>query len=450
MLRIDAGGASRYCDGLSRRSFVQLGVAGMASLALPGVLRARAASGRPSDTRVILVWLDGGPSHLDLYDLKPEAPPEYRGFWSPIPTNVPGMQIGELFPKQAKVADRFSIVRSLHHGSGDHFAGAHIMLTGRWGATGADNTPRSPGIGAIAASQLGARTPGLPAHAAVPIASSVGIRPGYFGGNYVGRHLDPFETEGDPNSKDFKVRNLNLPGGLTVERLDDRRALRKSFDTMRREGECGGGGVEAMDHFEQQAYHLVTSAAVRRAFDIGSEDPALRDRYGRNSWGQSTLLARRLAEAGVTFTTVLMGGWDHHWNLKEGMHSLLPRVDSALSTLFEDLASRGLHEKVLVVVCGEFSRTPRMNDGSGQGTPGRDHWGGAMFCVMGGGGVKGGVVVGSTDPRGEYPVDRPLQPADIHATIYHVLGVDPAVKFLDNQGRPTAALDHGEPIRELL
>jgi len=205
-----------------------------------------------------------------------------------------------------------------------------------------------------------------------------------------------------------------------------------------------------MDRFEQQAYELVTSPQVRKAFDLSSEDEKLRDRYGRNNWGQSTLLARRLAESGVTFTAVHMGGWDHHWNLKQGMEDYLPRVDAAVATLFEDIASRGLTSKICVVICGEFSRTPRMNDGSGQGTPGRDHWGNSMAVVMAGGGLKNGVVVGSTDPKGEAPVERPLTPQDFHATLYHVLGVDPTQAFLDHSGRPVPAIDAGEPIKELI
>lgn len=453
MLRVDAGGSSRYCDGMTRRSFVQLGAAGMVSFGLPGLLRAREESARAAgasrDARVILIWLDGGPSHMDLYDLKPQAPAEYRGFWRPIPTNVPGIEIGELLPRQAKVAHTFSIVRSLHHGDGDHFGGAHLMLTARPGASGADTSGKYPSLGSIAAKVAGARRPGLPAYVSVPHASSVGLRPGYFGGNYLGRHLDPFETEGDPNRADFQVRNLRLPGGLTVERLQERRELRRAFDTLRREADAAGI-LDTMDRFEQQAYELVTSAEVRRAFDIGAEDPKLRDRYGRHTWGQSVLLARRLAEAGVTFVTVQMGGWDHHWDLKKGMEDYLPRYDAAVATLFEDLQSRGLLEKVLVVICGEFSRTPRMNDGLGRGTPGRDHWGNAMFAVLGGGGVKGGRVVGATDARGEHPVERPVTPADLHATIYHVLGIDPHVQFVNHQGRPVPALDGGAPIRELL
>jgi uncharacterized protein (DUF1501 family) len=450
MLRIDAGGSCEYCDGMSRRSFLQIGVAGMASLGLSGVLKAQQAAGSAyKDTRCILVWLDGGPGHMDMYDMKPQAPAEYRGFWRPIPTNVAGMQVTELFPRQARVADRFSIVRSLHHGDGDHFGGAHRMLTGRGGASGADTSGKFPSIGSIVAATAGARATALPAYVAVPYGMSVGLRPGYFGANYLGQHRDPFETDGDPNQKNFTVRNLQLPGGMSVDRLGDRRALRKSMDTLRADVDAQGR-FEAMNAFDQQAYELVTSENVRKAFDLSSEDDKLRDRYGRNGWGQSALLARRLAEAGVTFTTVHLGGWDHHWDLQKGMETYLPKVDAMLATLFEDLAARGLWEKTLVVVCGEFSRTPRMNDGSGKGTPGRDHWGNSMFCVMGGGGVKGGVVVGATDAKGEAPVERPLGPEDIHATIYHCLGINPNTAFLNHQGRPTPALDGGAPIKELL
>jgi hypothetical protein len=453
MLRVDAGACPHEFSGLSRRSFVQLGMAGLASLGLPGLMRLKEASangGNPSkDTRVILIWLDGGPSHMDLYDMKPNAPAEYRGIWRPIKTNVAGMEITELFPKQAKVADKFSIVRSIWHNDGDHFGGAHRMLTGRPGATGADTTGKFPSIGSIATRVTGPRVKGMPPYVSVPYASTIGIRPGYFGANYLGQPNDPFETEGDPNNKEFKVRNLSMTQGLTVDRIGHRRSLLRSFDTMRRDCDASGN-FDAMDKFEQQAYELVTSADVRKAFDLSAEDDKLRDRYGRHSWGQSTLLARRLVEAGVTFTTVLFGGWDHHWNLKEGMESVLPKVDSAVSTLFDDLSQRGLLSKVCVVICGEFSRTPRMNDGSGNGTPGRDHWGNSMSVVMGGGGLKGGVVVGSTDPKGESPVDRPLTPQDFHATLYHVLGVDPYVQFKDHAGRPIPAIDHGEVIKELL
>lgn len=453
MIQIDTASTGSYCDGFSRRSFIKLGVAGMAGASLADVLRAKDASqrlGTPGkNTSVILIWLDGGPSHMDLYDLKPEAPAEYRGIWRPIKTNVPGIEISELFPLQAQVADKFSIVRSLYHNSGDHFAGGHMMLTGREGATGADTDGKSPSIGAIASRVLGPRKPGVPAHMAVPYAASIGLRPGYFGANYLGSQHNPFETEGDPNSPGFQVQNVTLPGGMTVSRLEDRRRLASALDHLRRDADARGG-FQALDRFQGQAFDLISSPATQRAFDISTEDPRVRDLYGRHSWGQSTLLARRLVEAGATFVTVHFGGWDHHWNLKQGMESYLPLVDRAVAGLFQDLESRSLLSEVLVVLCGEFSRTPRMNDGSGQGTPGRDHWGNAMFCLLGGGGVRGGQIIGSTNRLGEYPKDQPITPRDIHATIYHVLGIDPSINFLNSSGRPVPAIDNGKVIAELV
>jgi uncharacterized protein (DUF1501 family) len=459
MLRVNAGRSQRYCDGLSRRSFVQVGVAGMGSDGLGQILRAKAASAATEssqkDTSVILIWLDGGPSHLDMYDMKPQAPAEYRGLWYPVHTNVPGFDITPLYPQQAKIADKFSVVRSLHHNNGDHFAGGHLMLTGRSGASGADTPGKYPFIGSAATYQTGPRKPGMPANVAVPYAMSIGIRPGYFGANYIGGSHNPFETEGDPNADNFQVSNMQLPGGMSIDRLENRTELSQKFDRLRREVDARGV-LDQMDRFDQEAYGLVTGAAARKAFDISQEDPRLRDRYGRNSWGQSTLLARRLVEAGSTFVSVHYGGWDHHWDLKGGYERVLPWVDAAFATLLDDLSQRGLYERTLVVLCGEFSRTPRMNDGGNggppgsQGTPGRDHWGNAMFCLLGGGGVQGGRIVGSTNPRGEVPQDRPLKPADIHHTIFHVLGVDPNYNFLNHAGRPIPALETGEVIGELL
>ena len=459
MLRVDLGWAGPYCDGLTRRSFLQLGVAGLASVGLPQLLRAREVSAdrvARKDTSVILIWLDGGPSHLDLYDMKPDAPAEYRGLWKPIRTKVPGFDISELFPRQARVTDKFSIVRSLHHDTGDHFAGGHRMLTAKdMGVSGAKTEGRWPGLGAIAAQQLGPRQPGVPAYVAVPQAASIGLAPGYFGANWLGAQYNPFVTGGDPNDPNFKVQNLDLVPGLTVKRLESRRSLLARFDTARRRFD-GLAESGAMDRFQQQAYQFVTGRAARQAFEIGREDPRLRDRYGRDNWGQSCLLARRLVEAGSTFVTVHFGGWDHHWDLKAGMENYLPRVDAAVCTLFTDLDERGLLARTLVVLCGEFSRTPRMNDGGNggppgsKGTPGRDHWGNAMFCLLGGGGVRGGQVIGSTDRLGQSPRTRAVTPCNIHATIYKVLGIDPTLHLLDNTGRPVATLDDPEPIAELL
>jgi hypothetical protein len=455
MLRINLGNTKPYCDGLSRRNFVQLGMAGMGTLGMADLLRAKEQSASKKDTSVILIWLDGGPGHMDMYDMKPDAPSEYRGIWSPIKTNVPGMEITELFPKQAKIADKFSIIRSLYHNTGDHFTGGHYMLTGRGGVSGADNRGRYPFVGAIATKMTGPRRSGMPAHAAVPYGMSIGLRPGYFGGNYLGNEYNPFETEGDPNSAKFQVRNLGTIKDLSIDRLQDRHTLLKDFDQLRR-GFDVGGSASALDRFQTQAYDMVTSPAAAKAFDIASEDPKVRDMYGRTPWGQSTLLARRLVEAGTTWVSVHLGGWDHHWDLEKGMNRYLPQVDDLVSGLFTDLTERGLYDKTLVVLCGEFSRTPKMNDGGNggapgsMGQPGRDHWGNSMFTLVGGGGIKGGTIVGSTTRLGDSPKDRPLTPSDLHTTIFNVLGVDPHVAFLDHAGRPTPAIDKGELIRELL
>ncbi|MBX3414893.1 MAG: DUF1501 domain-containing protein [Pirellulales bacterium] len=460
MLRIDMGSTRRYCDGISRRSFVQLGVAGMATAGLGRVLRAKdlsRAAGTPRrDTSAILIWLDGGPSHLDLYDLKPQAPAEVRGLWRPIPTNVPGIEISELFPKQAKIADKFSIVRSLHHDTGDHFSGGHRMLTTKdMGVSGANTSGKFPSLGSIVARERGPRRRDMPAYISVPLASSIGLSPGYFAGNWMGVEFDPFQTGGDPNAEGFQVQNLNLASGLTVDRLDDRRALLAGLDRIPRAVDRNGL-FDAMDRFDQDAYQFISGPSAREAFNVSSEDPRIRDMYGRHSWGQSTLLARRLVEAGSTFVTVHYGGWDHHWDLKSGMENYLPLVDSAVSALFTDLDARGMLDSTLVILCGEFSRTPRMNDGGNggpagsMGTPGRDHWGNAMFCLLGGGGIRGGQIVGSTDAKGYAPQTRAVRPEHIHATIYECLGVDPALHLLDHSGRPTPVLEDPTPIHELL
>jgi hypothetical protein len=459
MFQLDLGSSSRYCDGQSRRSFLQLGIAGMASLGLPGLLRAKAASAQsPTSSKnssVILIWLDGGPGHMDMYDMKPDAPAEYRGIWKPTRTKVPGFDITELFPKQAKVTDKFSVVRSLYHDTGDHFAGGHRMLTAKdMGVSGANNSQKFPGIGAIVNREIGPRVPGMPGYVGAPHAASIGLAPGYFGGHMLGAQHDPFLT-GDPNVPTYKVQNLNLATGLTIDKLEDRRSLLTHFDTNRASLEKNQT-AQALDRFGREAYDFVTGPTAREAFNIGKEDVKLRDRYGRTNWGQSTLLARRLVEAGSTFVTVHFGGWDHHWNLKTGYDDYLPKVDAAVATLFEDLDERGMLDTTLVVLCGEFSRTPKMNDGGNggapmsMGTPGRDHWGNSMFCLMGGGGVKGGQLFGSTDRLGTRPHTKAVTPSNIHATIYTVLGIDPKLQILEPSGRPVNVLDDPEPITELL
>ena len=329
------------------------------------------------------------------------------------------------------------------------------MLTSRHGrVSGAKGDGEYPGIGAIVAKMRGPTAPACPPTSPPRPPTRIGIAPGYHGGNYLGNAYNPFDVGQDPNSPTFHVNNLRIAGGLTVAQLEDRKALMGHFDAVRRTAERAGT-LDAMDRFQRDAYELVTSRSARRAFDLSTEIPKLRDRYGRNTFGQSTLLARRLVENGVTFATAVFSGWDHHWDLEAGMKNYLPQVDAAVASLLTDLDERGMLERTLVVLCGEFSRTPKMNDGGNggaprsMGTPGRDHWGNSLTVFVAGGGVKGGRVVGSTNSKGEHPKDRPLTPADLHATIYKVMGIDPTVSFLDRTGRPVPAIDHGQVISEL-
>ena len=460
MFRIPLGSTRRYCDGQSRRHFLQIGLAGMGSIGLSHWLRLKeasaAATGVKKDTSVILLWLDGGPGHMDLYDMKPEAPPEYRGHLAADQDErlgdgnhraVPAP--GPRSPTSSRSSARSITTRATTSpaATGCSPAATRASAAARLRASFRSLARSRPRFSARA-------KPGMPANVAVPYAMSIGLRPGYFGGNYLGPQENPFETDGDPNNDKFQVQNLALSNQLTLDRLSNRRSLIAHFDHLRRETDRSGT-LDAMDRFERQAFDMVTGEQARKAFDLSQEDPKLRERYGRHSWGQSTLLARRLVEAGTTFVTCHFGGWDHHWDLQKGYENYLPKIDQLVSALFTDLAERGLLDKTLVVLCGEFSRTPRMNDGGNggapmsMGTPGRDHWGNAMFCLLGGGGVKGGRIVGSTNRLGEAPQDRPVQPGDIHHTIFRVLGVDPHTAFPDNTGRPIAAIDHGEVISEL-
>jgi hypothetical protein len=357
---------------------------------------------------------------------------------------VPGIQICELMPRQAQVMDKLAIVRSLHHTTGDHFAGAHWMLTGYHGSNAARLDPMYPSAGSITARLRGANRPGLPAYVAVPLASSVGLNPGYNSAAYLGTAYNPFQTGSDPNNPNFSVQNLRLPNGVTLAQLEERRSLLRTFDTLRRDIDRSGT-MESMDRFEAQAYEMISGPAAREAFDISREDPRLRDRYGRHNWGQSTLLARRLVEAGVTFVTVHMGGWDDHARIEQAMRNKLPILDRALATLVEDLSERGLAGRVAVCVCGEFGRTPRINQDAG-----RDHWGQSNFVVFAGGGLRMGQAIGATTSRGEYPRERAVTPGDMLATLYHVLGIDTHVTFTDNSGRPHPVLHQGTLIRELV
>jgi hypothetical protein len=434
------GPGYQTCDGLSRRSFLRVGFLGLAGLTLADHLRLKAAAkeGTSKDTAVILVWLGGGPSHLDMYDLKPEAPVEFRGEFREIDTAVPGIRIGEHLPHEAKVMDRMSVVRSVTHTNAGHGMGSHWMLTG-YVPTVEINDNHNPSCGSVVARMRGANAPRLPAYVCLP------SPPQSANAAYLGVPYNPFSPGSDPSNPGFQVRDLRLPPQLDLERFRNRRELLAGVDNLRRDVDIQGT-AEGLDKFYRDAFEIVTSEDTRKAFDIHSEDPKLRDRYGRDSWGQSALLARRLVEAGVTYVTVNMGGWDTHGNnFNELKSRLLPRYDQAVAALIEDIFERGLDKKVLVMTYGEFGRTPRINKDSG-----RDHWPGAMSVLFSGGGLKMGQMIGSTDPKAEYPKTRAAGPQDVLATMYHVLGIDYRHEFYDGGQRPIPILNEGKPIEELL
>jgi hypothetical protein len=436
------GRAPRTCDGVGRRSFLRVGALAIGGLALPGLLRLRAGAAPGTSTArksVILVWLAGGPSHIDMYDLKPNAPAEFRGEFKPIATNVPGIQVGEHLPRQARVMDKLAVVRSAYHTNAGHGMGSQWMLTG-YQPTIEVNDNIYPSTGSVVAKMRGPNEPGLPAYVNLPRVLSLG-KAAYLGASY-----NPFAPDSDPNSDDFQVRNLKLPGVVDAKRLGRRRDLLRDLDNFRRDLDARGD-IEGLDTFYREGLEMVTDTKAQRAFDVQREPAALRELYGRNDLGQCCLLARRLVEAGVTYVTVQAGGgWDTHGdNFKQLKNNLLPKYDQALAALVSDLSDRGLDKDVLVMAMGEFGRTPRINTGAG-----RDHWPGAMSIVYAGGGLKMGQVVGTTNATAECPASKPATPGCVLATMYHALGIDYKHAFYDQAQRPLTILNEGEPIAELI
>lgn len=437
----------------SRRCFLQAGALGVGGLTLAQLQQLQALGAvRPSaaGSNVILFWLSGGPGHMETWDPKPQAPAEYRGPFGAIATSVPGIQFGELMPEQARLADKLAVVRTVNHGTGDHTKGNHWMLTGFEGP--AFNAPdnrqqRRPAMGSAVARLRGANTPGMPPYVGVPHLRG-GTDNLFHYAAYLGGGWNPFVADSDPNEKKFDVKNLTLAGNLTLERIADRRELMKSLDRLRCNSEPM---MKDLDEHQQAAFDLLTSTRARDAFDIAREPNALRDRYGRHTFGQSALLARRLVEHGVTFVTVNCVPWDHHgspgqYKTEEGAKLLIPPLDRAIAALVEDLIDRGLYDKTLIVAMGEFGRTPRMNANAG-----RDHWGNTFSVLFGGGGMRMGQAIGRSSARGEEVVERPIDPQDVAATIYHHLGIDAqSVSFRDALDRPMPLLDKGVPIRELV
>jgi hypothetical protein len=439
---------------IDRRGFLKAGVLGAAGLSLAELLRhdAAAASGVKQDKSVIILWMRGGPSHIDMWDPKPDATEEIRGEFGTIGTSVPGIQLTDMLPMSARAMDKWSIVRSLHHGDAGHSSGDQLCFTGyRSGPSPDENV--MPSCGSIVAEQLGHQRPELPAYVMIP-RMVPGTNSAHLGAAY-----KPFETGADPASPGpFSVPNFQIAQGLSVDRLGDRRNLLTDLDRLRKDMDQSGQ-MEALDRFGQKAWDVLSSPAAQQAFDLDSEPPELRERYGfmpafdpgaanrcgAPAWSQRMLLARRLVEAGVRLVTVDLRWWDTHVmgfdSLRRGF---LPRFDRAYTALLEDLEQRGLMKSTLVVAWGEFGRTPRVNKDAG-----RDHYPNVFSAALAGGKVKGGRVVGSSDSIGAFPKDNPKSPQDVLATIYDHLGVDIKKQYITPAGRPITVLPHGEPIREL-
>ncbi|HJZ92303.1 MAG TPA: DUF1501 domain-containing protein [Gemmataceae bacterium] len=458
------------CPGpVTRRHILGAGAFGLGALALPELLRMRAAASSPTpadDTAVILLWLPGGAPHLDMYDLKPDAPADYRGEFRPIKTNVPGIDVGELLPLHTRCADKYAIVRSIHHTFSDHGGGHKRFLTGRDPMSPVGFVNDYPMVGSFVAKCREGHSPGLPNYIAGVDGGRQGVDTFSFGAAYLGQATTPFTVAGDPAEPKFGVQNLSIPAEL-ADKLHDRRTLLAKIDTARRELD-NSGAMSAMDAFSRKAVELVTSTKARDAFDLAREPQSVRDRYGMHRYGQRCLLARRLVEAGCSFVTMVLenpsppGGsfpkdvtynWDSHavnCHIFTDAKYRLPFYDRAVTALIEDLYARGLDRRVMLIVTGEFGRTPKLEYEQSSGRPGRDHWPQAMSLVVAGGGMRVGQVVGSTDSKGAHPKDRPLTPNDLWATMYQHLGIDPEKTFPDHSGRPMAILPHGEPIRELV
>ncbi len=434
---------SRFCDGLSRRDALRVGAASVmgSAFSLPQLL---AKSPGTKDVSLIYVFLHGGLSTIDTFDLKPDAPSEFRGEFTGIGTNVPGVTVCEHLPTVAKVMDKFSQVRSFRHHNSDHGAADHYMLTGYFPQAGFNPTlipnNQRPSFGSIIAKKLGPRG-AVPPYVCLPKVHAS------FGSAYLGAGAAPFGIDADPNAPDFSVPNIVPPLSVAGARLDDRHALLGELDQFQKSGEAAANrAAGTIGVYQRKAFDLMTSADTKRAFDIHAETPKTRDTYGRHSLGQSCLMARRLVEAGVRCVTIDHSNWDTHDNnfgvLKK---TLLPQFDTAIAALFSDLAARGMLDSTLVLVTGEFGRTPRVNKNAG-----RDHWGPSFTVLLGGGGVQGGRVIGKSDARAEKPGSDPFGPEDLSATLCQLLGINPKEEFRTPDGRPVAIVNGGKVMNELM
>ena len=427
------------CEGFHRRDFLKAGVLGVLGLSMTDFFRLKATAALEHDiegkaTSAILIWMGGGPSHLDLWDLKPEAPEEIRGVFKPIPTNVSGIEICEHLPKLAKQMDKLCLVRSMTSPEAAHERGTHYMMTGFQPLPGF----AVPSYGSVV-SKLKQPLSALPPYIAVPSPVAYG------GAGFLGAALDPFSPGGDPAQKNFKVRDLQPPRGISQTRVDRRRKLREAVDESFKAYEAGSDRARTADEFYAAAYNLISSSEARAAFDLSQESHEVREAYRYDGFGQSCLLARRLVEAGVRFVTVTNGGWDNHNNIFSALQGKLGSFDQTVAALITDLADRGMLDTTLVIAMGEFGRTPMINrDG------GRDHYPRVFSLMLAGGGIQGGQVVGSSDSRGMEPAETPVRPEDLSATIYHCLGIDYNQSLESPEGVRIVLSRGGRPIRQAL
>ena len=434
MLQLTGSRRRADCDGNTRRDFLKIGALGATGLLLPDLLRARAqaaGAGTPTkNTSVVWLWLGGGPTHVETFDPKMSAPAEYRSVTGSVKTVLAGLELGGVFTKMARVADKMAFVRSFAHRNSGHGGGTHWVMTG-YDFPPADNGQgqNKPGLGAIVARHRGANNArtGLPNY--VRLGGILGDGP-----SWLGAPSAPFDVAGKART------NMNL--AVPAPQLDDRKALLKNLDTVDRNLDASGlmGG---MDAFEQQAFDLVMSKA-KDVFDVKREDPRVRDLYGPGL-GEQLLMARRLCETGVGFVTIHFGGWDMHGGIKDAMNRLGPKVDHAVAAFVEDCHARGLDRDVLLVITGEFGRTPRINQGAG-----RDHWAPLSTLALAGGGLRVGQVVGESSEKAEVPRSKPIGPQDLMATVFHVLGLPQDLHYKDPTGRPTPMISGGQPIAELV
>lgn len=450
MLRV-IGGAAKTCQGWSRRDLLRLGGIGvLGSLAAPSAASRADRFGQAK--AFILIDLYGGPAHQDIFDLKPDAPAEVRGEFRPIETNVAGIQVGEHIPKLARIADKYTLVRSMTHTDNEHATGGYTVLTGvkhpRPGTILPPSPDDFPPLGSIISKF---RPPSRPVPGYITLGGTMysagGDVPGQTGG-MAGQKFDPFDIKEDPNRPDFRVRELTLPQELPALRLDRRRALLTQVDQLAAVAERSLA-AHGLGDLQGRVFELLGSSDIRQAFELASEPAKVRDTYGRHKFGQSCLLARRLVQAGVPVVAVYWERgqvWDTHGNnFKDLKNSLLPPMDQGVTALISDLAERGMLNQTVVLVTGEFGRTPKINDQAG-----RDHWPGVYTSLLAGGGIKGGCVHGASDETAAFPARDPVYPWDLAATIYHLMGIDPGhTEIRDRQDRPIAVCN-GEVVRSII